>query len=138
MLKSISILAPFVLALWVSLPNFNYSNVEKLNDFSKMNMEFALYQQDTSSLPYWPSWLPTNLINLGLDLRGGAQVLVEVILSDAYTESIANYCVDIRKVLRSDRPKIGAFRRMGELNETLVVRFDNSDKAQLAKDLINT
>ena len=137
-LKSISILAPFVLALWVSLPNFNYSNVEKLNDVSKMNMDVALYQQDTSNLPYWPSWLPTSLINLGLDLRGGAQVLVEVILSDAYTESIANYWVDIRKVLRSDRLKIGAFRRMGELNETLIVRFDNSDKAQLAKDLINT
>ena len=73
----------------------------------------------SENLPYWPSWLPKKLINLGLDLRGGAQVLVEVVLSDAYSDRLVNSWVSIRKTLRTDRDNIGAFRRVGEVTNNL-------------------
>jgi len=36
--------------------------------------EAEAVQEVKKNLPVWPDWLPNKLINLGLDLRGGAQV----------------------------------------------------------------
>ncbi len=47
-----------------------------------------------------PSWLPTNAINLGLDLQGGAHLLVTVEVEDVYSERIEQMGGDMRSALR--------------------------------------
>ena len=50
------------LCLWLALPNAFYTRVEASHD-----------AQTQSQI--WPGWLPDDLVNLGLDLRGGAHLL---------------------------------------------------------------
>ena len=131
------ILAPFALALWLAVPNFNYRNVEKINDALVLDESFSVSDTKSENLPYWPSWLPKKLINLGLDLRGGAQVLVEVVLSDAYSERLVNSWPSIRKILRTDKENIGAFRRIGEIESNLIIEFEDYEKTMNARDLLS-
>ena len=127
---------PFLVALWISAPNFNYSNVEIINDAVLTDGEAEPVQEVRKNLPFWPNWLPNKLINLGLDLRGGAQVLVEVILEESYSENITGYWGDIRKVLRSQRENIGSFRRIGQFGENLTLEFESFEKASKAEQLL--
>ena len=131
-----TIFMPFLVALWISAPNFNYSNVEIINDAVLTDGEAEPVQEVRKNLPFWPNWLPNKLINLGLDLRGGAQVLVEVILEESYSENITGYWGDIRKVLRSQRENIGSFRRIGQFGENLTLEFESFEKASKAEQLL--
>ena len=131
-----TIFIPCLVALWISVPNFNYSNVEIINDAVLTDGEAEPVKEVRKNLPYWPDWLPNKLINLGLDLRGGAQVLVEVILEDSYSENIAGYWGDLRKVLRSQRENIGSFRRIGQFGENLTLEFESFEKASQAEKLL--
>ena len=64
---------PCLVALWISVPNFNYSNVEIINDAVLADGEVEAVKEVRKKLPFWPDWLPNKLINLGLDLRGGGK-----------------------------------------------------------------
>ena len=131
-----TIFMPCLVALWISVPNFNYSNVEIINDAVLADGEAEAVQEVRKKLPFWPDWLPNKLINLGLDLRGGAQVLVEVILEDSYSENITGYWGDLRKILRSQRENIGSFRRTGQFGENLTLEFESFEKASQAEKLL--
>jgi len=131
-----TIFMPCLVALWISVPNFNYSNVEIINDAVLADGEVEAVQEVRKKLPFWPDWLPNKLINLGLDLRGGAQVLVEVILEDSYSENITGYWGDLRKILRSQRENIGSFRRTGQFGENLTLEFESFEKASQAEKLL--
>ncbi len=50
-----------------------------------------------------PSFLPQDTINLGLDLRGGSHLLLEVDFDTYYIERLGNLRNDVRLVLRDDR-----------------------------------
>ena len=49
-----------------------------------------------------PGWVPQRTLNLGLDLRGGSHLLLEVDLGVAYRERLANLVQNIRAELRSE------------------------------------
>ena len=51
----------------------------------------------------WPSWLPQRQIVLGLDLRGGAHLLLEVDRESLVEERVQSLLGDIRQALRSER-----------------------------------
>lgn len=56
-----------------ALPNAFYPTVERHNDAAAILAETGtLPQTATADLEGWPSWLPSSLVALGLDLRGGA------------------------------------------------------------------
>ena len=74
--KIIIILLPCLWGVYSFSPHFFYSQVEKYNDFKKTE-NFKTDNQSPEKL-LWYDWAPSNLVNLGLDLRGGAHVLVEV------------------------------------------------------------
>ena len=94
--------------LILALPNAFYSRVETFNDAKLLN--------DTSD--GWPSFLPSSLVNLGLDLRGGAHLLAEVQVSDVYEQRMAALWPDIRDILRAERDKVGTIRlQKGKLDE---------------------
>jgi len=56
-----------------------------------------------STLESLPSWLPHNQVSLGLDLRGGVYLLLQVD-TDAYvTDRMAVVEEDMRRLLRDER-----------------------------------
>ena len=80
----------------------------------------------------FPDWLPKRTLNLGLDLRGGSHLLLEVNLGAAYKERIANLVQGIRTELRRER--IGYSRIGATRDSALVVIRDPDKKARKGRD----
>lgn len=108
------------IGLLFAMPNAFYDRVEKHNDAAVFletgigNASMRTEEQRTSDLAGWPGWLPSSVVNLGLDLRGGAHLLAEVRVEEAYSERMDSYWFTIRENLRDMRSEIGAFRRVVE------------------------
>ena len=101
--------------LLLALPNAFYSRVENFNDARVLN--------ETSD--EWPSFLPSSLVNLGLDLRGGAHLLAEVQVADVYEQRMAALWPDVREILREERNTVGTIRlQKGNLDE-LRIKLSN-------------
>jgi len=56
-----------------------------------------------AALDSYPSWLPSNQVNLGLDLQGGSHLLLEVQLEEIVRERITTLVDDTRIALRKAR-----------------------------------
>jgi|TARA_B100001057_G_scaffold313222_1_gene313369 preprotein translocase subunit SecD len=114
--------------LLLALPNAFYSRVENFNDARLLN-------ETTNG---WPSFLPSALVNLGLDLRGGAHLLAEVQVADVYEQRMAALWPDVRDKLRSERNTVGTIRlQKGKLDE-LRVRLSNAAEIETAIILLKT
>lgn len=128
MWKRILIWATCALALLFAAPNLFYERVERHNDATaaiEIGQGTAALEADKAG---WPSFLPSFLVNLGLDLRGGAHLLAEVRVSDVYADRIDGMWPTVRDRLATERSIVGAVRRMpsddpGELR----VRIGNPD-----------
>ena len=101
--------------LLIALPNAFYSRVETFNDAKLLN----------ESSDKWPSFLPSSLVNLGLDLRGGAHLLAEVQVSDVYEQRMAALWPDVRDILRAERSKIGTIRLQKGKSDELRIKLSN-------------
>ncbi len=101
------------LGLWLAMPNLFYAKVESHNDALAEGVE-----DDT-----WPSVLPSGLVNLGLDLRGGAHLLVEVEVEEVYADRMDGMWPEVRDALRELRDTVGTVRRIGVEGDTLTVRI---------------
>ena len=113
--KRLIIWALCIGGLLLALPNAFYSRVETFNDAKLLN----------ETADKWPSFLPSSLVNLGLDLRGGAHLLAEVQVSDVYEQRLAALWPDIRDILRAERNKVGTIRlQKGKLDE-LRIKLSN-------------
>ena len=119
--KIIIILLPCLWGVYSFSPHFFYSQVEKYNDFKKTE-NFKTDNQSPEKL-LWYDWAPSNLVNLGLDLRGGAHVLVEVNLEDVYSERILNFWPEIRKTLRTIRGDVGSFTQNLSDDDSLIIKI---------------
>ena len=82
--KQIMIWLTVVVGLMLALPNGFYTRVETSNDARALidNGQTGPALEEDAAL--WPGFLPSNLVNLGLDLRGGAHLLVEVAVADVH------------------------------------------------------
>ncbi|WP_105382406.1 protein translocase subunit SecD [Neorhizobium alkalisoli] len=67
-----------------------------------------------STLDRLPSWLPHNRVSLGLDLRGGSHLVLEVDRADLINERVQSLLQDARRVLRDKNINTSAIRRSGE------------------------
>ncbi|MGL4415532.1 protein translocase subunit SecD [Roseinatronobacter monicus] len=137
MWKRVLIWSTCALALLFAAPNLFYDRVERHNDAVAM-IEAG---QGTAAMEdargAWPSFLPSFLVNLGLDLRGGAHLLAEVRVSDVYADRIDGMWPSVRDRLRDDRDIVGAVRRIpsddpGELR----VRITNTDAIDEAASFV--
>ena len=130
--KLFCVLIPCIWAIFSAIPHLNYERVEKAND-ARVVVESggALSDKQEKDITSWPSWLPTRTVNLGLDLRGGAHLLVEVALEDVYDEKIDLIWIEVRRKLREMRNDIGSIRRIDAAKDTLKVRIENLDKMDL-------
>ncbi len=55
------------------------------------------------TLDKFPSWVPAKQVNLGLDLQGGVQLLIQVDREALLKERVATILDDVRRIMRQDR-----------------------------------
>lgn len=85
-----------------------------------------------------PSWLPNQQINLGLDLRGGSYMLLEVDTSALMQDRLQSLLNDVRVALRNERI---LYTGLGIRNSEVAVRItqpDDVERAQRAIDAVGT
>ncbi len=76
--KRITIWLCCIVGLILALPNGFYTRVETHNDaVAAIELQGATPELEAAA-SVWPDWMPNALVNLGLDLRGGAHLLAEV------------------------------------------------------------
>ncbi len=81
----------------------------------------------------WPDWLPKRQINLGLDLRGGAHLMLSMDVNDVRQDWLEALRDDARRRLRDS--KIG-FTGLGIQGGAVQVRLTQADQVDAAlKDL---
>ncbi|HPD83313.1 MAG: protein translocase subunit SecD [Alphaproteobacteria bacterium] len=107
----ISIIAVCVLGLFLSLPNIMSENL-------RMKM---------------PSFLPSKTVNLGLDLRGGSHLLLQVDLKTVATERAEELLDSLRPELREE--KIG-YRRLNDIENGVRVELREESDLDAVKKII--
>jgi preprotein translocase subunit SecD len=108
-----------VAGLWVALPNAFYGPVEQHNDaVAAMEVSGATPEREAQAA-LWPEWMPSQLVNLGLDLRGGAHLLAEVNVADVYASRMEAFWPEVRDALRSLTPVRRQDSAPGELKVRL-------------------
>ncbi len=132
------ILFTLVLGVIFAFPNSFYPRVEAFND---ANARIALDQGepgDEANAKSWPSWLPSNLVSLGLDLRGGVHLLAQVELEQVHSERYDEVWAAIRDRLASDanRSQYGAITKQ-DLDEGFSVVIENAQQISNAQSEIN-
>ncbi len=108
-------------------PNLFYGQVERHNDAAAA-IELAggtATPDQTTALAEWPDFLPSALVNLGLDLRGGAHLLAEVRVEDVYKTRIDAMWPEVRDAMRDLRDEVGAVRRAPSPDGVLRVTISN-------------
>jgi preprotein translocase subunit SecD len=84
-------------------------------------------------LPDWLVELGVEPMYLGLDLRGGIHVLIDVDMEAAIEQAAERYSSDIRTLLRENKLR---YIRISRENDLVVVKFNNLEKRDQASDLI--
>jgi len=111
------------LGLLLALPNAFYTRVETHNDAAALVEVGADAESLQEDLALWPDWMPSGLVNLGLDLRGGAHLLAEVRVEDVYESRLEAMWPEIRDLLREERDRVGPIRLQETENPELRVRL---------------
>ncbi|KXF92206.1 protein translocase subunit SecD [Phaeobacter inhibens] len=100
-----------VTGLLLALPNAFYTRVEQANDAAAEIIAKGESPARLDVAGQWPSFMPSSLVNLGLDLRGGAHLLAEVKVADVYGARMDALWPEVREALRPERGEVGTFRR---------------------------
>ena len=136
--KRVLIFGLILAGLLFALPNAFYSRVESFNDASlaiEKGQDPKLFKDEKK---LWFDYLPTSLVNLGLDLRGGAHLLAEVRTTDVHAQKIKSLWIDVRDVLRQKRSDIGTIRLQDSDPGTLRVKISNPEAMQTAIEAVTS
>lgn len=136
--KQLLIWALVALGVVLSVPNLFYGRVEARND-AALAVEAAGFAttEEQAALDAWPSWMPSGLVNLGLDLRGGAHLLAEVQVADVYKARMDGWWPEVRDALREVRDQVGSVRRQpAQLPYELRVQIENPAGMAAAVDAV--
>ena len=136
--KRIIIYGLVLAGLLFALPNAFYSRVESYNDANSAieNGQDPDLFRDEQQL--WFDYLPSSLVNLGLDLRGGAHLLAEVRTTDVHAQRIKSLWPDVRDVLRQKRSDIGTIRLQDSTPGVLRVKISKPEAMQTAIEAVAT
>ncbi len=134
--KRIVILALCALGLIFALPNAFYDRVETHNDAVAAIAAQGATPEREAAVARWPSWMPTTLVNLGLDLRGGAHLLAEVHVEDVYADRMDALWPEVRDALRGERDTVGTIRRQESPPDELRVRISRPEGLARAMELV--
>ena len=125
--KRVLILIVCAWGIAAAAPNLFYGQVERHND-AVAAIEAAggtATPEQLAAKAEWPSFLPSALVNLGLDLRGGAHLLAEVRVEDVYKTRIDAMWPEVRDAMRDLRDQVGSVRRAPSPDGILRVTISN-------------
>ena len=130
--KRILIALTCALGIWLALPNAFYAPVEQHNDaVAEIELSGSTEALEAQKA-LWPEWMPSQLVNLGLDLRGGAHLLAEVRVEEVYANRMAAQWPEVRDALRSLTP----VRRQQSPADELRVRLNDETKMAEAMEIV--
>jgi preprotein translocase subunit SecD len=121
-----------------AVPNLFYGQVERHNDAAAA-IEAAggtATPEQEAALAGWPGFLPSALVNLGLDLRGGAHLLAEVRVEDVYKSRMDSMWPEVRDLLRDMRDQVGAVRRAPSPDGILRVTIERPEGMAAALEAV--
>jgi len=122
--------------LLLAMPNAFYTRVEQSND-ARATIETGLSTPELEAQAgQWPGFLPSALVNLGLDLRGGAHLLAEVRVQDVYESRMQAMWPEIRDTLRPERATIGTIRLQPSAPGELRIRISQPENMDRALQLV--
>ncbi len=125
-----------VTGLLMALPNAFYTRVEQSND-AKAAIELGIDTPEMQAqAAQWPNWLPSSLVNLGLDLRGGAHLLAEVKVEDVYESRMEAMWPEIRDALRDERTTVGTIRKQESAPDEIRVRISQPEGMPRALEVV--
>lgn len=138
--KRVLIWALIAASLIFAVPNLFYARVERHNDAEqKIEKSGVETPELAAERALWPDWLPSRIVNLGLDLRGGAHLLAEVQTADVYKARMDGYWPELRKLLAAERATLGGVRRVPSAGDELRVTIERpegmSRAVEVAKSL---
>ena len=121
-----------------AVPNLFYAQVERHND-AVLAIEAAggtTTPELDAARAEWPDYVPSALMNLGLDLRGGAHLLAEVQVDDVYKSRMDATWPDVRDALRDLRDQVGNVRRAPSPDGVLRVTIENPEGMAAALEAV--
>lgn len=134
--KRVLIWLTCAVGIWLALPNAFYTRVEQHNDaleeIERAGASPVLEEQAAE----WPNWMPSALVNLGLDLRGGAHLLAEVRVEDVYASRMQAMWPEIRDTLRPERAVVGTIRLQPSDPQEIRVRISQPEGMERALQLV--
>ncbi len=80
-----------------------------------------------------PGFLPESQVNLGLDLQGGAHLLLEVEIDDVLKASLESIRSQVRRELRRRQPRIG-YKSLKVEGNAVVIRGFKIDDIDVARE----
>ena len=135
--KRILIVGLTILGLAYAAPNLFYKRVEAHNDaIANIEKTGVETPELIAARDGWPNWLPSGLVNLGLDLRGGAHLLGEVKVADVYKATMDSLWPEIRRALADERQTVGAVRRVPSDAGVLKLEIENPDQMARAVEIV--
>lgn len=137
--KKAAVIGLCLIGLFAALPNAFYLRVERHNDANvAVESGLAAPADVQADLAGWPGWLPSALVNLGLDLRGGAHLLAEVKLEEVHAGRIDGMWPDVRDALRAERDAVGTIRRQPSPPDELRVRISEPESIDRAVEIVGS
>ena len=122
--------------LLLALPNAFYTRVEQSNDARAVIETGISTPELEAQAGQWPAFLPSSLVNLGLDLRGGAHLLAEVRVGDVYESRMQAMWPEIRDALRPERATIGTIRLQPSPSDELRIRISQPENMARALEVV--
>ncbi|EDZ48669.1 protein translocase subunit SecD [Leisingera daeponensis] len=122
--------------LMLALPNGFYTRVEQANDAAADIIAKGETPERLETAGQWPSFLPSGLVNLGLDLRGGAHLLAEVQVEDVYEARMDALWPEVRDALRPERDTVGTFRRQPGPSDEIRLKLSKPDGMARALEIV--
>ena len=112
-----------------AMPNAFYQRAETHNDAvaAIAKAKGVATPEQNADMALWPNWLPSAVMPLGLDLRGGAHLLARVEVSDVYKARMDSLWPEARDALRGLRDQVGAVRRAPSPEDTLRITITNAE-----------
>ncbi len=132
--QKIAVIAICLLGFLFALPNVWYQRADTAAR-AQATIEAGRYggegQPDLATLEsqaaLWPDWLPGSVVNLGLDLRGGVHLLVDVQVQEVFAEHLQG----LRRAAFDALREAGIDRRIKVEDNRVVVEI--TDPADMAR-----
>jgi preprotein translocase subunit SecD len=137
--KRMLVIGICLLGLFFAMPNVFYETVDGYNrapgEIVQLEVEGKEVPDELrAKLTGWPEYLPSDVVNLGLDLRGGAHLLVSVAISEVVAEKMQTLRVDARKALTE-----GGVRRLNARATTdhVAIKITKPEDFARAGEILN-